>query len=201
MSQSQIVIEVPKGPLRHPSNAKLLAGLAKNFSTTLATVSRVSVNCVKKARKLNKDMKENKQKRAPTSYMLFSKKIRPQVLKENPEATGVEDSSKLIAKRWKELSDEEKKPYQDEHERLKALLNNSNDQEDDNDDDDDEDDEDDDESVVEKPKKKKSKKSKKSKKGKKRKRAPAPVSDDEEDEVASKRSRHSDDEENETEEE
>jgi len=49
-------------------------------------------------------------KRALSAYMFFSQDWRERVKAENPEA-GFGEIGKLLGARWKELSDEEKKPY------------------------------------------------------------------------------------------
>ncbi|KAI0085590.1 high mobility group box domain-containing protein [Irpex rosettiformis] len=49
-------------------------------------------------------------KRALSAYMFFSQDWRERVKAENPDA-GFGEIGKLLGARWKELSDEEKKPY------------------------------------------------------------------------------------------
>jgi hypothetical protein len=53
---------------------------------------------------------ESKKKREPGPYMLFCKKMRPQVVTENPKLSFGEVGRKL-GEMWRELSDEEKKKY------------------------------------------------------------------------------------------
>jgi ubiquitin len=58
----------------------------------------------------NDESKTVKKKREPGPYMIFCKKMRPKVVKENPELTFGEVGRKL-GEMWRELSDEEKKKY------------------------------------------------------------------------------------------
>ena len=51
-------------------------------------------------------------KKPASAYLLFSKDIRPTVVKENPSLTGKE-IIQAISARWKDLSDVEKKKYND----------------------------------------------------------------------------------------
>jgi hypothetical protein len=55
---------------------------------------------------------EKKDKRPLNSYMLYSKKIRSAMKKQNP-GTKTGELSKLIANKWKTLDDKEKKPYEE----------------------------------------------------------------------------------------
>ncbi|CAO3699883.1 hypothetical protein G6F70_007185 [Rhizopus microsporus] len=52
----------------------------------------------------------NAPKRALSAYMFFSQANREKVIKENPGAKFGE-IGKILGARWKELSDEEKKPF------------------------------------------------------------------------------------------
>ena len=54
-------------------------------------------------------------KKPASPYILFSKDIRPVIVKENPSLKGKE-VVKAIADRWKALDDAEKKKYADLHE-------------------------------------------------------------------------------------
>lgn len=69
-----------------------------------------------------KDCKDIKQKRPRSGYIIFSVENRQKIIKENP---GIEKKQKeiirLIAEKWKNLSDSEKKIYLD-----KALLEKRN---------------------------------------------------------------------------
>jgi len=60
-----------------------------------------------------------KPKRAPTSFMLFSKEQRERVLAENPKASTTE-ISKHLGIMWKALTDEQKGVYQAQYEKLKV---------------------------------------------------------------------------------
>ncbi|KAJ7737913.1 high mobility group box domain-containing protein [Mycena maculata] len=52
----------------------------------------------------------NAPKRALSAYMFFSQDWRERIKAENPEA-GFGEVGKLLGAKWKELDDEEKKPY------------------------------------------------------------------------------------------
>ena len=53
-------------------------------------------------------------KKPLTACFNFMMAIRPQVISENPQiATKVTEITKIIGQRWKELSEKQKKPYQD----------------------------------------------------------------------------------------
>ncbi|KAI0759180.1 HMG-box [Irpex lacteus] len=77
---------------------------------TKSTRSRKTEKAEKPATrgKAKKDPKAPK--RALSAYMFFSQDWRERVKAENPDA-GFGEIGKLLGARWKELSDEEKKPY------------------------------------------------------------------------------------------
>jgi len=52
-------------------------------------------------------------KRALSAYMFFSQDWRERIKTENPEA-GFGEVGKLLGAKWKEMSDEDKKPYIDQ---------------------------------------------------------------------------------------
>ncbi|KAJ3342298.1 Non-histone chromosomal protein 6 [Gonapodya sp. JEL0774] len=54
----------------------------------------------------------NAPKKALTAYMLFAQEKRPEIKAANPDA-GFGDMGKLVGAAWKNLSDAEKKKYQD----------------------------------------------------------------------------------------
>ena len=51
-----------------------------------------------------------KPKRAPNAYMMFCKKTRPEIIKENPDITFT-DTGKKLGEMWRALTDDEKKKY------------------------------------------------------------------------------------------
>eukprot|EP01121_Diplochlamys_sp_Union-15-3_P000286 TRINITY_DN10274_c0_g1_i1.p1 TRINITY_DN10274_c0_g1~~TRINITY_DN10274_c0_g1_i1.p1 ORF type:complete len:184 (+),score=35.44 TRINITY_DN10274_c0_g1_i1:402-953(+) len=69
----------------------------------------------KKKRKVKNKKDPNAPKRAVNAYILFSKAIRPLVLKENPDlkARPVE-ILRIVGKKWKDLSPEEKMRFKEE---------------------------------------------------------------------------------------
>lgn len=62
------------------------------------------------ASKSKKEKDPNKPKRALSAYMFFSQDWRERIKAENPEA-GFGEVGKLLGAKWKELDEEEKKPY------------------------------------------------------------------------------------------
>ncbi|KAG6837769.1 hypothetical protein H0H93_001696 [Arthromyces matolae] len=58
-------------------------------------------------------------KRALSAYMFFSQDWRERIKAENPDA-GFGEVGKLLGAKWKELDDEEKKPYLDQAVKDKA---------------------------------------------------------------------------------
>ncbi|WVN88918.1 non-histone chromosomal protein 6 [Cryptococcus depauperatus CBS 7841] len=65
-----------------------------------------------KKRGSKKDKDPNKPKRALSAYMFFVQDYRERIKTENPEAS-FGDVGKLLGIKWKEMSDVEKKPYND----------------------------------------------------------------------------------------
>ena len=51
-----------------------------------------------------------KTKRQPNAYMIFVKKMRPKIVKENPDMSFTE-IGKRLGEMWRALSDDEKKKY------------------------------------------------------------------------------------------
>jgi hypothetical protein len=51
-----------------------------------------------------------KPKRKPNAYMMFCKKMHPEITKENPDITFTETGKKL-GEMWRALTDDEKKEY------------------------------------------------------------------------------------------
>lgn len=86
-----------RGPKVHGNTKKL----PKRLSTTQSRIEQ------------RKRLKKQGPKRPSSAYFLFSMSIRSTLLKEYPEAK-VPELSKLASARWKQLSDEEKKPFYDE---------------------------------------------------------------------------------------
>ncbi|KAK1231277.1 Non-histone chromosomal protein 6 [Marasmius sp. AFHP31] len=69
---------------------------------------KAAVKAEKAPRKTKKD--PNAPKRALSAYMFFSQDWRERIKAENPDASFGE-VGKLLGAKWKELDDEEKKPY------------------------------------------------------------------------------------------
>ncbi len=88
--------------------AKAAAAESKTKSSTSTT---------KRASKSKKDPAAPK--RPLSAYMFFSQDQRERVKQANPEA-GFGDVGRLLGAKWKEMSDAEKKPYNDMANRDKA---------------------------------------------------------------------------------
>jgi len=70
----------------------------------------------KKTKKVKQDQDEPKKKRGPTGYLLFSGANRADVktaLEQAEESTNPKDVTRELARRWKELSDEEQEEWKD----------------------------------------------------------------------------------------
>ena len=70
----------------------------------------------KKTKKVKQDQDETKKKRGPTGYLLFSGANRADVktaLEQAEESTNPKDVTRELARRWKELSDEEREEWND----------------------------------------------------------------------------------------
>ncbi|OUM63810.1 hypothetical protein PIROE2DRAFT_36844, partial [Piromyces sp. E2] len=61
-------------------------------------------------------------KQPPNAYIIFNRKVRPSVRKENPDLS-VAEISKIISKKWKNLPEEERKLYYEESRRLRNEFN------------------------------------------------------------------------------
>ncbi|KAL0577611.1 Non-histone chromosomal protein 6 [Marasmius crinis-equi] len=75
---------------------------------TTKSKRKAAVKAEKAPRKSKKD--SNAPKRALSAYMFFSQDWRERIKAENPDASFGE-VGKLLGAKWKELDDEEKKPY------------------------------------------------------------------------------------------
>mmetsp|Transcript_67027 Transcript_67027/g.106585 ORF Transcript_67027/g.106585 Transcript_67027/m.106585 type:complete len:304 (-) Transcript_67027:155-1066(-) len=73
---------------------------------------------VKKISMPRKPKDDKAPKKSPTSYFLFAQEVRDQIKTDNPELKMTE-IAKVIGAKWKELSDDQKKPYTVEAARLK----------------------------------------------------------------------------------
>ncbi|PWZ01513.1 putative NHP6B-nonhistone chromosomal protein [Testicularia cyperi] len=81
------------------------------------TKSKSSTQAAKRTTKSKKDPEAPK--RPLSAYMFFSQDHRERVKAANPEA-GFGDVGRLLGAKWKEMSDAEKKPYNDMANRDKA---------------------------------------------------------------------------------
>ncbi|KAL1936091.1 hypothetical protein VTP01DRAFT_225 [Rhizomucor pusillus] len=82
--------------------------MPKETKTGEAKVSKRAAATPDKKRRSKKD--PNTPKRGLSAYMFFSQECRDKVKAENPDAPFGE-IGRLLGQRWKEMSDEEKKPY------------------------------------------------------------------------------------------
>lgn len=85
----------------HQNNAGNPANHPKKLSSTQSRIEK------------RKQLKKQGPKRPSSAYFLFSMSIRNELLQQFPDAK-VPELSKLASARWRELSDDEKKPYYDE---------------------------------------------------------------------------------------
>ena len=76
----------------------------------------VKATKVRATKKNDKQTEETKPKikRPASAYILFSKDIRPTIVKENPTLKA-KDIIKIVADKWKELDGTEKKKYEEMH--------------------------------------------------------------------------------------
>jgi len=74
-----------------------------------------------RAAKTKKD--KNAPKRALSAYMFFSQDWRERIKSENPDA-GFGEVGKLLGAKWKELDDDEKKPYVEQAAKDKTRAEN-----------------------------------------------------------------------------
>ncbi|KMT02550.1 hypothetical protein BVRB_9g202370 [Beta vulgaris subsp. vulgaris] len=73
-----------------------------------------------KKRKLSKVKDPNMPKRPMTAYFVFMEEFRKVYKEEHPESKGVKEFAKEAGAKWKALTDEEKKPYQEKAAELKV---------------------------------------------------------------------------------
>ncbi|THH16751.1 hypothetical protein EUX98_g9253 [Antrodiella citrinella] len=85
--------------------------------TTKTTKRKAADKSEKSTKKAKKD--KNAPKRALSAYMFFSQDWRERIKAENPDA-GFGEIGKLLGAKWKELDDEEKKPYNEQAARDKT---------------------------------------------------------------------------------
>lgn len=72
-----------------------------------------------KKRKLTKVRDPNMPKRPQTAYFLFLEDFRKTYKEEHPDSKGVKELAKDAGEKWRSMTDEEKKPYQDRAAELK----------------------------------------------------------------------------------
>ena len=75
-----------------------------------------------KSPKKTKEATEDKIKRAPSAYNLFWKATFPEVKKSLPEGSKITELTGKLSQMWKELSDEQKRPYQIQADKLKGEV-------------------------------------------------------------------------------
>uniref|UniRef100_A0A1D1XD48 High mobility group B protein 7 n=1 Tax=Anthurium amnicola TaxID=1678845 RepID=A0A1D1XD48_9ARAE len=73
-----------------------------------------------KTKKEKKGKDPNKLKRPPTAFFLFMDDFRKAFKEANPDSKSVSTVAKEGGEKWKSMTDEEKKPYQDRQAELKA---------------------------------------------------------------------------------
>jgi hypothetical protein len=70
--------------------------------------------------------KKNKVPRAPSAYNLFTKAIRPHIVSTAPDGTTSTEIMKLTGAKWTSLTEEEKRPYQEEAQKRKEEMEANN---------------------------------------------------------------------------
>ncbi|KIK64928.1 hypothetical protein GYMLUDRAFT_240279 [Collybiopsis luxurians FD-317 M1] len=95
--------------------------LTGDVGGTSSPTSRKTAEKAEKARPAAKGGKKDPKapKRALSAYMFFSQDWRERIKAENPDA-GFGEVGKLLGAKWKELDEEEKKPYVEQASRDKA---------------------------------------------------------------------------------
>ncbi|KAF8918394.1 high mobility group box domain-containing protein [Mucidula mucida] len=92
-----------------PQSYHVYVSLSFHLPASLLT-RKAAAKAEKAPRKAKKDPKAPK--RALSAYMFFSQDWRERIKTENPDA-GFGEVGKLLGAKWKELDEEEKKPYVD----------------------------------------------------------------------------------------
>ncbi|KAL3230617.1 Intrastrand cross-link recognition protein [Nakaseomyces bracarensis] len=111
--------ETTKSGKPRKSHKKNQAQAGNNASQTSQSSAANQANHPKKLSSTQSRIEKRKQlkkqgpKRPSSAYFLFSMSIRNELLQQFPDAK-VPELSKLASARWRELSDDEKKPYYDE---------------------------------------------------------------------------------------
>jgi hypothetical protein len=90
---------------------------SKSEKTTKSEKPEKSQKTKKKATKSDDD--EPKKKRAPSGYLLYINSIRQQVKQELGDEFGPKDITRELAKKWKELTDEEREQWNDKSKAIK----------------------------------------------------------------------------------
>ncbi|KNA04843.1 hypothetical protein SOVF_195910 [Spinacia oleracea] len=108
MSLDATTVEKPAEIKKKPAERK------KPASSSAAGESK------SKKRKLSKVKDPNMPKRPMSGYFLFLEDFRKVYKEEHPDSKGVKEVAKEAGAKWKSMTDEEKKPYQDKYAELKV---------------------------------------------------------------------------------
>ncbi|KAL5543029.1 hypothetical protein UlMin_010739 [Ulmus minor] len=76
----------------------------------------------KTEKKVKKEKDPNKPKRPQTAFFIFLEDFRKSFKEANPDSKDVKRVAKDAGEKWKSMTDEEKKPYQDKAAELKAAY-------------------------------------------------------------------------------
>lgn len=106
MNLESQVVEKPTEPKKKPAERKKSSSATEPKS--------------KKARTEKKGKNPNAMKRPLTAFFLFMDDFRKTYKEENPDSKGGKEVAKEGGEKWKSMTDEEKKPYQDKAAELKA---------------------------------------------------------------------------------
>lgn len=89
-----------------------MADLKKRLDSLEERVSRLEKGDATAARSAKGETRKKRKSSGPNGYMKFSKAMRPKIVAENPKMkSDVIAVAREIGKRWRALSEEEKKKY------------------------------------------------------------------------------------------
>lgn len=89
-----------------------MADLKKRIDSLEERISRLEKGGATASRKGMGETRKKRKSSGPNGYMKFSKEMRPRIISENPKMrSDVIAVAREIGKKWRALSDEEKKKY------------------------------------------------------------------------------------------
>lgn len=89
-----------------------MADLKKRMDSLEERISRLEKGGATASRSGKSETRKKRKSSGPNGYMKFSKEMRPRIISENPKMrSDVIAVAREIGKKWRALSDEEKKKY------------------------------------------------------------------------------------------